>query len=202
MLTPLPRRRPWELANQTSTLDNLSGGRVVLPVGLGVAEQDEFWLVEDDPGRKVRAEMMDEGLAMLRKLWRGETFDFSGTYYRSRSLDHPPEPPPPPPPVQGSPNDPRIPVWVVGAWPRMKSMRRAAALDGLLPAYVPKPGEMGELTPEVLAEAVAWVAEERAAAGRSMDDYDVVVEGTTPADRPEAGADTVRAWAEAGATLW
>jgi len=31
MLTPLPRRRPWELAAQVATLDNLCGGRVILP---------------------------------------------------------------------------------------------------------------------------------------------------------------------------
>ena len=35
MLTPLPRRKPWDLATTTATLDRLSGGRVILSVGLG-----------------------------------------------------------------------------------------------------------------------------------------------------------------------
>jgi hypothetical protein len=28
---------------------------------------------------------------------------------------------------------PRVPIWVVGAWPRPKSMRRVLRCDGLLP---------------------------------------------------------------------
>src|SRR5215510_16299036 len=39
MLTPLPRRRPWDLAGQTAALDNLSGGRVILSVGLGALHE-------------------------------------------------------------------------------------------------------------------------------------------------------------------
>src|SRR5579862_7464601 len=35
MLTPLPWRRPWKLASQVATLDQLSGGRAILGVGLG-----------------------------------------------------------------------------------------------------------------------------------------------------------------------
>src|SRR5690348_17280530 len=37
MLTPLSRRRPWNVASEVVTLDHLSGGRVILPVGLGAA---------------------------------------------------------------------------------------------------------------------------------------------------------------------
>src|SRR5688572_10374787 len=42
LLTPLPRRRPWDLAGQVAALDNLSGGRVILSVGLGAVH--DGWL--------------------------------------------------------------------------------------------------------------------------------------------------------------
>jgi hypothetical protein len=85
----------------------------------------------------------------------------------------------------------------VGGWPRPKSMRRAALQDGWLPAYV---GD-GELTPALLAEGVDWIRKERQEHGLTMDGYDVVAEGMTSAGDP-AAADTVRPWAQAGATWW
>jgi alkanesulfonate monooxygenase SsuD/methylene tetrahydromethanopterin reductase-like flavin-dependent oxidoreductase (luciferase family) len=196
MLTPLPRRKPWELASQTATLDNLSGGRVILTVGLGVSarEGDRWWLFEDDPGRVMRAEMLDEGLEMLQLLWRGEPFEFKGRHYQSRRSDS--LVPPSPMPLQ----KPRIPIWVVGAWPRPKSMRRAAAWDGWLPNYVLKDGAKPTLTPEVVAEGVRWIRAHRRA--ESMDGYDVIAQGVTSPDDPVAAAATVRPWAEAGATWW
>ena len=96
---------------------------------------------------------------------------------------------------------PRIPVWVSGAWPRVKSMRRAARWDGWIPHYLPREGEPEAFTPEVLAEAVAWLRERRAAAGLDAS-FDVVAEGTTPADDADAAAELVRPWREAGATWW
>jgi alkanesulfonate monooxygenase SsuD/methylene tetrahydromethanopterin reductase-like flavin-dependent oxidoreductase (luciferase family) len=197
MLTPLPRRKPWDVAGQTSTVDNLSNGRVILAAGLGVSGEERFWLFEDDPGRKARAEMLDESLEMLAHLWQDQPFDFKGKYYRSKAI---PElyPPAPPPPVQ----QPRITTWVVGAWPRPKSMRRAALQDGWLPNYAPVGATTRvELTPDHLAEGVAWIRTERAKHGLSMDGYDVVAEGVTSADDPKV-ADVVRPWAEAGATWW
>jgi alkanesulfonate monooxygenase SsuD/methylene tetrahydromethanopterin reductase-like flavin-dependent oxidoreductase (luciferase family) len=38
ILTPPARRRPWKLARETVTLDHFSNGRLVLPVGLGAAD--------------------------------------------------------------------------------------------------------------------------------------------------------------------
>jgi alkanesulfonate monooxygenase SsuD/methylene tetrahydromethanopterin reductase-like flavin-dependent oxidoreductase (luciferase family) len=198
MLTPLPRRQPWELASQTATLDNLSGGRVVLSVGLGVGGEDRFWLFESDPGRKVRAELLDEGLEMLQLLWRSEPFRYDGKYFRSRSI---PDliPGLPPAPVQ----KPRIPIWAVGGWPRPKSMRRAALLDGWLPNYTPvDPAAGGEFTPALLAEGVEWIRATRAAEGLTMSGYEVVAEGATPADDAKEAAEKVRPWAESGATWW
>lgn len=192
MLTPLPRRRPWDLASQTATLDNLSGGRVVLAVGLGAVH--EGWTAfEPDAGRRVRAELLDEGLDVLTGLWRGQPFAYDGRHYRVQPTSfHVPAAP-----VQ----QPRIPIWVVGAWPRPRSMARAARYDGWLPNYVPDGGEARDVTPEQLRDGLAWIAERRAAEGLADAPYDAVAEGTTPAD-PDAAAAVVRPWADAGATWW
>jgi alkanesulfonate monooxygenase SsuD/methylene tetrahydromethanopterin reductase-like flavin-dependent oxidoreductase (luciferase family) len=195
MLTPLPRRRPWDLAGQTATVDNLSGGRVILSVGLGAVH--EGWTAfEPDPGRKIRAELLDEGLDVITGLWAGQPFSYQGRHYAVRPTQFML----PPPPVQ----QPRIPVWAVGAWPRPRSMRRAARWDGWLPNYLPPQNDPAQpgMTPEILREAVEWIRGERAAHGLDMTGYDVIWEGTTPAEDREAAAAAVADWAKAGATWW
>ncbi|MGH3748302.1 MAG: LLM class flavin-dependent oxidoreductase, partial [Micromonosporaceae bacterium] len=107
---------------------------------------------------------------------------------------------PPPPPVQR----PRIPIWVVGAWPRMKSMRRAVAWDGWLPYYKPvEPSEPQRpmnrpWLEEEFPAAVEWLAAQRG----TLEGYDIIADGATPAEDPDAAAAAVRPWAQAGATWW
>jgi alkanesulfonate monooxygenase SsuD/methylene tetrahydromethanopterin reductase-like flavin-dependent oxidoreductase (luciferase family) len=191
MLTPLPRRRPWDLAGQVGALDNLSRGRVILSVGLG-AVHDGWLAFESDPGRPVRAELLDEGLDVLRGLLAGQPFSYAGTHYTVT----PTEFALPPPPVQR----PHPPIWVVGGWPTPKSMRRAARADGWLPNTVP--AAPGAVTPEVVRDGLAWLREQRQAADLPLDGYDVVSEGVTPADDAAAARDMVTPWADAGATWW
>jgi alkanesulfonate monooxygenase SsuD/methylene tetrahydromethanopterin reductase-like flavin-dependent oxidoreductase (luciferase family) len=188
MITPVSRMRPWKLASETAALDNLSGGRVILSVGLGAVDTGfaEFGEVID---RKTRAELLDEGLDILTGLWRGQPFEYQGKHYRVRPTAFYP----PPPPVQ----QPRIPIWVVGAWPRPKSMARALRYDGLLPARMDDQGRFATLTPGDVRDIRA-----HAAAQRGEAPYDIVVEGVTPGDDRAAAAAAVRPWAEAGATWW
>ena len=203
MLTPVPRRRPWELAGQTMTVDRLSNGRVILSAGLGVPAEVEqrFWIFEDDPGRNVRAELLDEGLEMMQELWRGEPFEFEGAHYRAERTDTML----PPAIVQ----QPRIPTWVVGVWPRMKSMRRVARYDGWIPNYAP-PNASGvdpleqqrTYTPEIAAEAIAWIRSERERLGLGDRPFDVTQEGTTSGTDAKADAAVVRQWADVGVTWW
>ena len=190
MLTPLPKRKPWEVASQSLTLDNLSGGRVILSVGLGAPEK-RFYMFEDDPGRKVRAEMLDEGLELVQHMWQGKAFSYEGTHYHA----HRPEMMIPPPATQ----QPRITTWVVGLWPAPKSMRRVARWDGWLPNYA-APEQSNRPNQEQLAEAVTWLAEERAKHGLGMEGFDIVAEGTT--EPGQAAIDEVRTWEAAGATWW
>ena len=182
IIQPLSRRKPWEVARQTTTVDRLSGGRLVVPVGLGAVDDRGFGATGGETDRRVRAEMLDESLAILAGLWSGEPYGHRGEHYRFPAMAFTPTP------VQR----PRIPVWVVGAWPHARSMERVLRWDGLLPHV----GE-AELTPALLAEIRDWIRERR-----SLEDFEIVVEGTTPADDPAAAAEQVIAWAEAGATWW
>src|SRR6185436_15536193 len=152
-LTPLSRMRPWKLASETVTLDHLSNGRVILAVGLGAIDTgfEAFGEVTDRP---TRAELLDEGLDILTGLWRGQPFSYSGKHYQIKETSFYP----PPPPVQ----QPRIPIWMVGAWPRMRSMRRVLRYDGLLPTVFGESGDMREITPDDIRAMKAFVEANRA----------------------------------------
>ena len=183
MLTPPARRRPWKLARETMTLDHLSGGRLVLPVGLGATDDGGFSKVGEPVDRKIRAQRLDESLEILTGLWGGEPFSYEGEHYRMEEMTFLPRP------VQR----PRVPIWVVGAWPSEKSINRALRYDGLL-AYTTR----GEVTPGDIRAMKTYVEEKRGAGSP----FDIVWEGQTPGEDPEASASMVRPYAEAGASWW
>ena len=157
MVTPLPRRRPWNVARQCTTLDHLCGGRLILPVALGEPSDGGFARVGEATDLRTRADRLDESLAILRGLWSGEPFAFTGKHYTLDEMVFEPRP------VRGT-----VPVWVVAAWPRPKSMRRALAWDGMLPFKMTPEGESlaragyalaGGLTPEDVADIAAYARE-------------------------------------------
>jgi alkanesulfonate monooxygenase SsuD/methylene tetrahydromethanopterin reductase-like flavin-dependent oxidoreductase (luciferase family) len=184
------RRRPWKLAREAVSLDLLSNGRLVLPVGLGATDDLGFGNVGEPTTARARADRLDESLAILDGLQTGEPFAFEGEHYRFGPMTFRPRP------VQR----PRIPVWVVGAWPHERSMRRAARWDGV---YVQALGPDGRPAPgpEVLPEIVDWLRRERAAERRDRP-FEVIVDGVTPGDDPAQAGAIVRAHATAGATWW
>lgn len=185
MLAAISRRRPWKLARETTTLDHLSRGRMVLPVGLGAAADDAgFYKVGEEMSAKGRAQLMDECLAILNGAWSGELFSHDGERYHVQSMKMLP------PSVQR----PRIPVWVVGAWPRQKSMQRVVHWDGIVPQ------KMGgdPMTPDDIRAIKTYVE-----ANRTLTtSFDITWEGETPGDDPERAAAIVRPWQDAGVTWW
>jgi alkanesulfonate monooxygenase SsuD/methylene tetrahydromethanopterin reductase-like flavin-dependent oxidoreductase (luciferase family) len=186
IVSPPSRRRPWKLAREAMSVDRVSDGRLVLPVGLGALDDAAFGNVGEPTDAKTRAELLDETLAILDGLWSGEPFGHDGRHYRFAPMTFRPTP------VQR----PRIPIWVVGAWPAERSMARAARWDGLVAQVL-----AGELTPEGLRDAVAWVRGRRTADGLPGP-YDVIAQGSTRADDPASWWPTVAPWIEAGATWW
>jgi len=100
MVTPIARRRIIKLARETVTLDRLSAGRLTLGLGLGGDGGREFSAFGDptDPGE--RAEILEQGVAVLTALWAGDVVRTSGRV-RVENVQIEPGP------VQS----PRIPIW-------------------------------------------------------------------------------------------
>jgi hypothetical protein len=188
MLTPIPRRRPWKLARETMTLDHLSNGRLILAVGLGTLDDGAFTKVGEPTDRKVRAQRLDEGLDVLVGLWSGQPFAYRGEHYTLDEMTFLPTP------VQ----QPRIPIWVVGAWPKPRSMRRVLRWDGLLPYKAGDNGQPAVLTPDDIRAMRQFIVEQRGAAAP----FDIVMEGETPGDDPVCAAAMVEPFVEAGITWW
>jgi hypothetical protein len=187
IIAPLARRRPWKVARETVTLDLLSNGRLVLPVGLGALTDGGFSKVGEELDRRLRAERLDESLAILDGLWSGQPFAFDGRHFQIDELTFLPKP------VQ----QPRIPVWVVAVWHRPKSMRRALAWDGVMPVPMTDTGEHRAMTPDEVREIKVWMD-----ARRPTDTpYDIVMEAGTISD-PVERREAIAAYAEAGATWW
>jgi len=191
MVTPLPRRRPWVVARQTVTLDRVSGGRLVLGVGIGVPPEAEFGTFGEPTGVRERAERLDEALDVIVGMWSGEPFSYDGTYYRVKETTFLPRP------LQ----QPRIPIWVAGTWPNKAPFRRAARFDGVYP-LADDNGMPTLITPQGVSEVVDNIASQRA----DMDGYDVsaavVLTGDPGEDRQRVGAfeDAGVTWAHVGPT--
>lgn len=189
IITPVSRRRPWKLARETVTVDHLSAGRLVLPVGLGAIDDGGFAKVAEPTDRRTRAELLDEGLEILCGLWSGEPFRYEGKHHRVEEMTFLP------PPLQ----KPRIPIWVVGVWRRERSMARAAHYDGLIPYKQDQERSPAEVTPDDIRSIREWLDDRRPADAAP---FDIVVEGETSAQDGPTAAAQVRPFEDAGATWW
>jgi alkanesulfonate monooxygenase SsuD/methylene tetrahydromethanopterin reductase-like flavin-dependent oxidoreductase (luciferase family) len=186
MVTPLSRRRPHKVARETVTLDHLSGGRLILGVGLGEPADIDFATFGDEDNARRRADMLDEALEVITGLWSGEPFAHHGTHYRVAEAAFLPKP------VQ----EPRIPIWVAGQWPHRRPMQRAARWDGAFPINTAG-SDFVETTPADLESIVAYITSQRADTGA----FDVVLSGPSPTDAVEH-AELMARYAEAGLTWW
>ncbi len=185
LLTPLPWRRPWKVASQVVTLDQLSDGRAILTVGLGAFATD-LPLTGEANDLRERAERMDEGIDLIRMLWGGGR-SYEGRFYTYESeRDDLMQ--------VGRPVQERIPIWVVGLWPRTRSMQRVLRCDGIVPQWDLDGRDAG---PDDVRAMRAWLMDRGA-----PPHLDVIAEGETPAEEPEAAAAAVDPWAAAGCTWW
>jgi len=106
----LPYRNPVVLAKMLATIDQLSGGRLIVGVGGG-------WLTEEFAALGAsfpeRGKVSDECLRVMREMWTHETLSFSGQYWSLQDMQ-----------VSPLPAQRHLPVWVGGVSARAR--RRTA----------------------------------------------------------------------------
>lgn len=116
----LPQRNPIEVAKSLATLDNLSGGRLIVSVGIGWSKGEYQNLGYDF---HTRGKRMNEAIKILRTCWRGQrNVSFHGEFYDFDNMVFSPTPVQP-----GGP-----PLWIAGD--SQKALKRAVGLgDGWHP---------------------------------------------------------------------
>jgi probable F420-dependent oxidoreductase len=157
----LPHRNPILAAKMLSTLDVLSGGRVIAGVGVGWLEE-EFQALGLPPFGE-RGAYSDECLCIFRELWTKEDPSFEGRYHSFRDIKFAPKP------IQ----KPHPPIWVGGQTRR--AMERAGTLgDAWHPLGLRPPVS---LEPDELREAMTVVRNAAARAGRDPKSVGVAFRG-------------------------
>ncbi len=159
MVTPLARRRPQVMARQAATLDRLSQGRLILGFGLGddggARELSRF---HEEPDPRRRAEMLDEGLPLLRSMLSGTKVSHDGPHFYVDDVSFLPKP-------VGA-----VPFWIAGRWPNIRPLRRAVGYDGAFIIGISGGPEAREL--------VGRLTELRG----NLDGFDVIVDVPPDAD--------------------
>jgi probable F420-dependent oxidoreductase len=146
----LPLYAPAIVAKQVADLDNVTGGRVTLGVGIGGEYPGEFRACQVP--MEERGPRTDEAIPLLRRLWTGEPVSHEGRFYAMDDVRIHPAPAQP-----GGP-----PIVVAGRQP--PAMRRAAELgDGWMPYLY---------SPRRYAESVAVIREHAERVGRPLDRFE------------------------------
>ncbi|MGH7321121.1 MAG: LLM class flavin-dependent oxidoreductase [Candidatus Rokuibacteriota bacterium] len=198
MVLVLPLRNPVYFAKEWATLDVLSGGRSILGVGVGWAEE-EFRLM--GVPRAERGRRMEEGLELLQALWAGDHVSYQGRMYRVHDVTIEPKP------VQ----KPHPPIWIGGGSQPFEQiygqhvtditpvLRRVARYAD---AWVPH----SSATPDMVRRD--WAVIERAAPefGRRAEDIRVVYSNFVyvlrKGERPEAAAARFAAFSGMDLAYW
>lgn len=139
-------RDPLVLAKECATIDFLSGGRFLPAFGVGPDASPEWSAAGYDA--KGRGRRTDEALAIMTRLWRGESVDFEGEFYRFRGARIAPLP------VQAP-----LPLWIGGS--SAAAIRRTARFGS---GWVAGLQSAAQVEP-----VVAAIREQAAQAGRPID---------------------------------
>jgi hypothetical protein len=193
MITPVPLRIPWKLASESLALDHLSEGRLTLGLAAGAVWMGWNAFPDEVSDTKARAEMLDETIDILTLLYQRKQFDYEGKHYHLKltqlDLQHYP-----PKPVQ----QPRVPLWCVGIWPRSKSMQRVLKCDGIIVEKREPDNRQVDVMADDVREIKAFVD-----ANRTLDTpFDIVLNGKVANLERSQLQDKLLSLIDAGATWW
>ena len=174
VLTPTFRYHPAVVAQAFATLGHLFPGRVVLGLGSGEA-LNEAPLGGRWPDGRERSARLHEAVAVIRLLWSQDRVDFAGEHYRlSRAT------------VYDRPEQP-VPIWLASSGPGATRFAGGHA-DG----WITTSGKDPSLYRDTLVPALA---EGATAAGRDLDDLELMVEVKVSFDPdPVRAREATRAW--------
>ena len=142
----VPGRDPVRLAKELATLDQLSGGRLLLLFVLGLRRPDELDAQSVVPND--RTSLLEEALHIMRTLWRGDELSVVGRHHHYRSVK-----------LAIRPVQEPLEVWLGGQVPA--ALRRCARLgDGWMP---------GLCTPQEALDARLVIEAEAQAVGREIE---------------------------------
>ncbi len=171
----LPHRNAVVTAKTVATLDVLSGGRMILGVGVG-------WMEEEFRALGVpfaeRGPLSDETVAVMKELWTSESPHFEGRFYRFSDLRCEPRP------VQ----KPHPPIWIGGH--TGPALRRVVEYGDGWAAVV--------FSPRQFAERLEKLKERAAKAGRDLSTLTLCV--SPRGKKPEAMVEDIPRYEELGAT--
>ncbi len=168
----LPEHNPVELAKRAATIDRLSGGRLLLGVGVG-------WLKEEFDALGVpwahRGARVDEYIQVMRSLWAADEATFTGRFVRFHKVRCYPKP------VQV----PGIPI-IIGGHTEAAAARAGRIGDGFYPPAAP---------PEQIAGLLRIMKRSAEEAGRDPASIEI-----TAGAGQDCDADTVKRYQDLGVT--
>jgi 5,10-methylenetetrahydromethanopterin reductase len=117
-------RHPALTATMMASLDELSGGRIVVGIGAGISGFKALGVKQERPQLAIR-----EAIALMRRLWRGERMTFEGktTRFVDSKLDF-------------TPLRPDIPVWIAGRGPAVLQLAGEVGDGAMVGALASEPG--------------------------------------------------------------
>lgn len=142
----VPYRSPAMVAKMAETLDRLSGGRLILGLGGGSADQEHRAFGLGVRSARDKTDGLEEAITIVRGLWSERTFTFTGRLYRTEAAELEPKP------------ERRIPIWLGTFAPRALAVTGRLA-DGWIPS-------LGHAPPEEVVVMRERVLKEARTAGR------------------------------------